>query len=187
MKDDGEVYYLIIQNIPWYVNQIYNLNIKYHWLFSTLILCESRVLPVTLFSSVQFSHSVMSYSLRPHGWQHTRLPCPSPTPRVCANSCPLSQWCHQTISSCRPLLLLLSIFLSIRVFSNESVFCIRGPKYWTFSFSISPSNEYSGLISFRMELLDLLAVQGTLKTSPTPQFKSINSLVLSFLYRPILI
>ena len=84
---------------------------------------------------------------------------------------------------CRPLLLPPSIFPSIRVFSNESVLPIRWPKYWSFSFSISPSNEYSGLISFRMDCLDLLAVQGTLK-SLTPQFKSINSSVLSFLYSP---
>ena len=83
---------------------------------------------------------------------------------------------------CHPLLLLPSIFPSIRVFSNESVPCIRWPKYWSFSFSISPSNEYSWLISFRMDWLDLLAVQGTLKSSPTPQFKSINSALLSFLY-----
>ena len=76
---------------------------------------------------------------------------------------------------CHPLLLLPSIFPSIRVFSNESVLCIRWPQYWSFSFSISPSNEYSGLISFRMELLDLLAVQGTPEYSPTPQFKSINT------------
>ena len=82
----------------------------------------------------------------------------------------------------RLLLLLPSLFSSIRVFSSESVLHIRWPKYWSFSFSISPSNEYSGLISFRMDLLDLLAVQGTLKSSPTPQFKSINSLALSFLY-----
>ena len=83
---------------------------------------------------------------------------------------------------CRPLLLLPSIFPSIRVFSNESVLCIRWPNYGTFSFSISPSNEYSGLISFRIDWLDLLAVQGTLKSSsPTPQFKNINSLVLSFI------
>ena len=81
---------------------------------------------------------------------------------------------------CCPLLLLPSIFPSIRVFSNESVLCIRWAKYWSFSFSISPSNEYSGLISFRMDWLDLLAVQETLKTSPTPQFKSINSSVLAF-------
>ena len=83
---------------------------------------------------------------------------------------------------CRPLLLPPSIFPSIRVFSNESVLCIRWPNYGTFSFSISPSNEYSGLISFRIDWLDLLAVQGTLKSSsPTPQFKNINSLVLSFI------
>ena len=74
-----------------------------------------------------------------------------------------------------PLLVLPSIFPSIRVFFNESVLRIRWPKYWSFSFSISPSNEYSGLISFRMDWFDLLAVQGTLKSSPTPQFKSINS------------
>ena len=83
---------------------------------------------------------------------------------ACLNLCPLSQWCHPTISSCHPLLLLPSIFPSIRVFSNESVLCIRWPKYWSFSFNISPSNEHSGLISFRMDWLDLLAVQGTLKS-----------------------
>ena len=87
---------------------------------------------------------------------------------------------------CCPLLPPL-IFSSIRVFSNESVLHIRQPKYWSFSFSISPSNEYLGLISFRMDWLDLLAVQGTVKSlSPTLQFKSINSLVLSFLYSPTL-
>ena len=88
---------------------------------------------------------------------------------------------------CHPLPLLPSIFPSIRVFSKESVLCIRWPKYWSFSFSISPSKEYLGLISFRMDLLDLLAVQGTLKSSsPAPQFESTNSLVLSFLYGPTL-
>ena len=83
---------------------------------------------------------------------------------------------------CLPLLLPLSIFPSIRVFSNESVLCSRWPKEWSFSSSISPSNEYSGLISFRIDWLDFLAVRGT----PTPQFKSINSSVLSFLYTPTL-
>ena len=88
---------------------------------------------------------------------------------------------------CRPLLLLPSIFPSIRVFSNESVLHIRWPKHWSFRFSISPSNEYSRLISFWIDWLDLLAVQGTLKEcSPTPQFKSISSSVLSFLYSPTL-
>ena len=80
---------------------------------------------------------------------------------------------------CHPLLLLPPIPSSIRVFSNESTFRMRWPKYWSFSFSISPSNEHPGLISFRMDWLDLLAVWGTLKSSPTPQFKSINYLVLS--------
>jgi len=89
---------------------------------------------------------------------------------------------HLTL--CRPLLLPPSIFPSIRVFSNESVLCIRWPKYCSFSFSISPSNEYSGLISFRINWFDLLAVQGTLKSFPTPQFESINSLALSLLYGP---
>ena len=88
---------------------------------------------------------------------------------------------------CCPLLLQSSIFPSIRVFSNESVLHIWWPKYWSFSFSISPSNEYLGLISFRMDWLDLLAVKGILKkSSPAPQFKSVNSLVLRFLYSPTL-
>ena len=87
---------------------------------------------------------------------------------------------------CHPLLLPPSIFPSIRGFSNESVFHIRWPKYWSFSFSISPCNEYSGLISFRMDWLDLLAVQGTQVSSPTPQFKSINFSALSLLYSPSL-
>ena len=86
---------------------------------------------------------------------------------------------------CHHLLLLPSIFPSIRVFSNESSLRIRWPKYWSFSFSIIPSKEIPGLISFRMDWLDLLAVQGTQESSPTPQFKSINSSVLSFLYQYI--
>ena len=106
----------------------------------------------------------MCNSLRPHELQHARPPCPSPTPGVYLNSCPLSQWCHPTISSSHLLLLLPSIFPSIRVFSNESALGIRWPKYWSSSFNSSPSNEHPGLISFRMDWLDLLAVQGTLKS-----------------------
>ena len=88
---------------------------------------------------------------------------------------------------CCPLLLLSPVPPSIRVFSNESVLHIRWPKYWSFSFSISPSNEHPGLISFRMDWLDLPAVQGTLKSLlPTPQFKSINSSALRILYTPTL-
>ena len=106
----------------------------------------------------------MSDSLQPHGLQHARLPCPSPTPGVCSNSCPWSRQCHPTVwSSVVPFSSCLQ-FSSIKVFSNESVLCITWPKYWSFSFSIRPSNEYSGLISFRIEWLDLLAVQGTLKS-----------------------
>ena len=114
---------------------------------------------------LRFSCSVVSDSLWPHGLQHARPPCPSPTPRAYSNLCSLSQWCHPTILIlCRPLLFPPSIFPSIRVFSNESVLHTRWPKYWSFSVSISPSNEYSGLISFRMDWLDLLAVQRTLKS-----------------------
>ena len=87
---------------------------------------------------------------------------------------------------CRPLLLLLSIFLSIRVFSNEPALRIKWPNYWTFNFSISLSNEYSGLISYRIDWFDLAAVQGTLESPPTPQFKSINSSMHRLLYGPAL-
>ena len=98
----------------------------------------------------------MSNSLQPHGLKHSRSLCPSPTPRVYSNSCLLSWLCHPTILIlCHPLLLPW-IFPSIRVFSNESVLHIRWPKYWNFSFSIWPSNEYSRLISFRMDWLNLL-------------------------------
>ena len=110
----------------------------------------------------QFNRSVVSNSLQPHGLQHARPSSPSPTPGVYSNSCSLSRWCHPAISSyvVRPLLLPLSIFPSIRVFSNESALRNR----WPNSFTISPFNEYSGLISFRMDWLDLLAVQRTLKS-----------------------
>ena len=115
-----------------------------------------------IFSSVQFKHSVVSNSLQPHESQHARPPYQSPTPGVYPNPCPLSWWCHLIL--CGPFLLLPSIFPSIRVFSNESALRIRWPKYWSFSFNFSPSNENPGLISFRMGWLDLLAIQGILKS-----------------------
>ena len=91
------------------------------------------------------------------------------------------------LTPCCPILLMASIFPSIRVFSNESALHIRWPKYWSFSFNSSPTNEHAGLMSFRMDWLDLLAVQETLKEfSPTPQFKSINSSALGFPYSPTL-
>ena len=132
--------------------------------------------------SVQFNRSVVSNPLQPHGLQHTGLPCPSPTPRACSNSCPSSQWCHPTISSSViPFSSCLQSFPSIRVSSNDTVLHIRWPKYWSFSFS--PSNEYSGLISFRMDWLDLLAVQGTLKS--LPQHHSSNSSQNQFFGAPL--
>ena len=105
----------------------------------------------------------MSDYLRTHGLQHTRLPCPSLSPGVCSNSlmCVEFMMLFSHLVLCRPFLLLSSILPSIMVFSNESVLHIKWPKYWSFSFSISPSNEHPGLISFRMDWLDLLAVQGT--------------------------
>ena len=105
----------------------------------------------------------MSDFLRPHGLQHTRLTCPSPTPEVCSNSCPSSQWCHPTISSSAvPLSSCLQSFPASGSFFSESVLRNRWQKYWSLSFSIGPSNEYSGLISFRSDWFDLRAVQGTL-------------------------
>ena len=107
--------------------------------------------------SESVSCSVVSHTKQSHELQQARLPCPSLSPGACSNSCP-------TISSCFPFLLLPSVFPSIRIFSNELALLIRWPKYWSFSFSISPSSEYSGQISFRIDWLDLLAVQGTLKS-----------------------
>ena len=101
--------------------------------------------------SVQFSNSVVSNSLRPHGLHHSRLPCPSPTSRAYSLMSIASVMPSNQFILFSPLVLPPSIFPRIRVFSNESVLLIRWPKYWSFSFSISPSNEYSGLISFRMD------------------------------------
>ena len=117
------------------------------------------------FGFLLFISSVMSNSLQPRRLKHARLSCPPLFQRVCSNSCLLSRWCHPTISSSVvPFSACLQSFLASGSFSDESPFHIRWPKYWSFSFSISPSSEYSGLISFRMDWLDLLAVQGTLKS-----------------------
>ena len=111
-----------------------------------------------------FNHQVVSDTVQLHELQHARLPCPSVSPRVCSDSLSFeSVMPSNYLILCCPLLLLPSVFSSIRVFSNESALCFRWPKYWSFSFSISPSNENSGLVSFRIDWLDLLAVQGTLK------------------------
>ena len=125
-----------------------------------------------LFQSVsQFSCSVMSYSLWPHGLQHARPPRPSPTPRVYSNSCPLSWWCHPTISSCHLLLLPPSIIPSIVVFSNESVLCIRWQKYWSFSFNISLLYSYCVSMQY-------VRYHKTLFSSPPSFFNGVMILVI---------
>ena len=129
------------------------------------------------FSSVRFSHSDVSDSLWPHGLQQATPRCPSPISRVYSNSSIELVMPPNHLILCHPLLLLPSVFPMIRGFSKESVLHLRWPKYWSFSFRISPSREYSGLIAFRMDRLDLLAVQRTLKSrlqhhSSTPQFNT---------------
>ena len=126
--------------------------------------------------SVQFSPSTMSNSLRPHGLQHATLPGPSPFPRTCSNSCPLSQWCHPTISYS-----VIPFSSWLRSFPASGSSPVRWPKYWSFSFSIRPSNEYSGLIAFKIGWFDLLAVQKTLK-SPLQHHSSKVSILLTSIY-----
>ena len=131
--------------------------------------------------SIQFSCSVVSDSLPPHGLQHARPPCPSPIPGVYSNSCPLSQWCHPTISSSVVLFSSCSQSLSASgSLQMSQCFASRGQ---SFSFTISPSNENSGLISFRMDWLDLPAVQGTLKSLLQHHGSKAS---ISFLYSPTL-
>ena len=106
-----------------------------------------------------FSLSVVPNSVRPQGLQHARLPCPAPSPRACSNSCPLSQCCHSTISSSViPFSSCFQCFPASGSLQMSQLFTSGWPKYWGFSFNISPSNDYLGLISFRMDWLDLLAV-----------------------------
>ena len=114
--------------------------------------------------SVQFSRSVVSDSLWTHGLQHARPPCPSPIPGVYPNSCPLSRWWHPTVSSSVVPFSCLQSFPASGSSPMSQFFIIRWPKYWSFNFNISPSNEHPGLISFRMDWLDFLAVQGTLRS-----------------------
>ena len=118
----------------------------------------------------------MSNSVQPHELQYNRLPCPSLSPGVCSTSSTELVMPSNHLILCCPLLLLLSIFPSIRIFSNELVLCIRWPKYWRVSFSISHSKEYSELISFKIDWFDLFAVQGTLKS--LLQDHSLKALIL---------
>ena len=123
----------------------------------------------------------------PNGLQHARLPYLSLSPQVWSDSCPSSWWCHPTISSCFPILLLPSTFPSIKIFSNELALCTRWPKCLSFSFSISPSNEYSGLTSFRIDRdWSPCCPRYSQESSPKPQFKNNSSSALSLLYGPTL-
>ena len=138
-------------------------------------------------TSIQSSRSVVSDSLQPHGLQHTRPPYPPPIPGAYSNWSPSTGWYHPTVSSSViPFSSCIQYFPASGSFSNESVLLTRWPKYWSFSFRVRPSSKYSGLISFRIDWLHLLAVQGTQEFSLAPQLKSINSSALSFLYGPIL-
>ena len=134
---------------------------------------------IICFLLLLFSHSVVSDSLGLHGLQHTRIPCPSLSPGACSNSCPSTWWYHATISSSVvPFSSCLKSF-PVSVFSNESALHIKWPEYWSFIFSISPSNEYSGLISFRIDWFDLLAVHGTLKSLLQPRSSKESALQYS--------
>ena len=147
-----------------------------------LCCAAKKVTSYLILSSVQFSRSVASNSLRPHESQHTRPPCLSPAHRVHPNAimCIKSVMPSSHLILCRPLLLLSPIPPSIRVFSSESALHMRWPKYWSFSLSISPSNEHPGLFGSPCSPRD------SQESSPTPQFKSISSSVFSFLYGPTL-
>ena len=136
-------------------------------------------------SSVQFSHSVMSDSLRPGGLQDARLPWSSQLLELLKLMFIESVMPSKHLILCHPLLLQPSIFPSIRVFSNESVLHIRWPKYWSFSFSINLSNEYSGLISFRVYWFDLFSVQGTLKSLQQHSSKASILQCLAFFIVPL--
>ena len=140
-----------------------------------------------MFSAAQFDCSAMSDSVIPWTAPHQASLSITNSQNLLKIMSIESVMSSNLLILCHPLFLPASIFPSIRVFSNESGLCIKWPKYWSFSFSISPSNEYSGLISFRIDWYDLLAVQGIFKgLLPTPQFKSTNSSAFSFLYGPIL-
>ena len=164
----------------WWECKLIQPLLKTLWRFLKILALQPPLFP---FCSVTQSCPTLC---NPMDWSTPGLPVHHQLPELLKLISIDSVMLSKHLILCCPLLLPPSIFPSIRVFSNESVLCIRWPKYWSFSFSISPANEYSGLISFRMDWLDFLAVQGTQESSPTPQFKGINSSVLSFLYSPIL-
>ena len=142
---------------------------------------ESENKYIYTYNILLFSCSVVS--LRPHGLQPARLPCPSVSPSACSNSCVLSWWCHPIISS--SVALFSSCFQSFPASGSfHQAVCIRWPKYWGFSFSISPSKDYSGLMAFRIDWFDLLAVQGTRKSLLQHHNLKASILLGSFLHGP---
>ena len=161
---------ILTWRIPWTkepggLHSMDSQRVRYDWVTNTLSLIQNYKVCVCvfIFGFVAMHCSIMSDSLQPNGLQHTRIPCPSPSPGVCSNSCRLSQWCHWTTSSSViPFSSCLLSFPVIWVFANESALHIRWIKYW--SFSISLFNEYSGLISFRIDWFNFLAGQRTLES-----------------------
>ena len=135
-----------------------------------LVLSSLKIILMYMFSSVQFSRSVVSDSLRPHESQHARPPSPSPTPEVHSDSCPLSQWCHPAISSSVVSFSSCPQSLPASVLSNESTLHMRWTKYWSFSFSIIPPKEIPGLMSFRMDWLDRLEISSRKLEIPREHF-----------------
>ena len=174
---------LALQNGSNNRNRVNNQSLSCKYL-KVIVVAIAKV--IIMARTVQFSRSVMSDSLQPHGLQHPGLPVHHQLQVLLKLTSIESVMPSNHLILCRTLLLLPSIFPSILVFPNESVLFIRWSKYWRFSYSISPSNEYSGLISFRMDWLDLLSPRDSQESSPTPPFKSINSLALSLLYGPTL-
>jgi len=159
-----------------------------YWRYQSIFSYSTRIFSCSIFSSVQFSHSIVSDSLWPHGLQDTRPPCPSLTPRAYSHSYPLSRWCHPTVSSSVvPFSSCPQSFPASGSFQMSQLFASGGQSIGiSASASVLPMN-IQDWFPFRMDCLDLLAVQGTLETYPTPQFKSINSSMLSFLYSPTLV
>ena len=154
--------HILIQKL----NSLEILNLSLDFIRLTVGKVDSHIQVISNISLVQSSHSVVSDSSWPHGLHQARLPYPSSTPEACSNSCPSSRWCHPTISSSVvPFSSCLQSFPASGSFQMSPFFTwCEEPKYWSFSFSISPSNEYSGLISFRVDWVDFLVLQGTLKS-----------------------
>ena len=169
------------------LNSLEILNLSLDFIRLTVGKVDSHIQVISNIGSVQFSHSVVSDSSWPHGLHHARLPCPSPTPEACSNSCPSSWWCHPIISSSVvPFSSCLQSFPASGSFQMSQFFTSGGQNIGVSASASVSSNEYSGLISFRMDCLDLLAVQGTLKSLLQHHSSKASILQHSTLYSPTL-